>query len=192
MVFASSLSTAFTKYRNPQPLIADDIEDSSGSRAFVSSMTYKRKKYHVGDTHLKKGWRTKRRTKDLDQIDQDLQPENAEKLLKQDVDYEKPGLAQFYCVHCAKHFIDGGAFNDHIKSKPHKRRMKALETEPYTIEESERAAGMGSYVQPKKRKIDTMLPESVKNEESVEDIKKRAKLSNCCKKEEEKEEKSTN
>ena len=24
---------------------------------------YKRKKYHVGDTHLKKRWRTKRRTK---------------------------------------------------------------------------------------------------------------------------------
>ena len=29
---------------------------------------YKRKKYHVGDTHLKKGWITKRRTKDLDQV----------------------------------------------------------------------------------------------------------------------------
>jgi len=178
MVFAPS-SSAFTKYRNPRPLL-DDLEDSPGGgcSAFVSSMTYKRKKYHVGDTHLKKGWRTKRRTKDLDQIDKDLQPENADKLLKQDVDYEKPGLAQFYCVHCAKHFIDGSAFNDHIKSKPHKRRMKALETEPYTIEESERAAGMGSYIQPKKRKIDTMLPESVKNEESMEDIKKRAKLSN--------------
>ena len=34
-------------------------------------------------------------------IDTDLQPDNAEKLLKQDVDYDKPGLAQFYCVHCA-------------------------------------------------------------------------------------------
>ena len=29
---------------------------------------YKRKKYHYGDTHLKKGWRTKRRTKDLDEV----------------------------------------------------------------------------------------------------------------------------
>ena len=55
--------------------------------------------------------------------------------------------------------------------------MKALETEPYSIEESERAAGMGSYVQPKKRKMETMLPESVKNEETIDDIKKRAKLS---------------
>ena len=29
---------------------------------------YKRKKYHYGDTHLKKGCRTKRRTKDLDEV----------------------------------------------------------------------------------------------------------------------------
>lgn len=32
------------------------------------TMTYKRKKYHRGDTHLKKGWRTKRRTRDLDEV----------------------------------------------------------------------------------------------------------------------------
>merc|ERR1711974_200559 len=161
----------------------------------------------------KKGWRVKRRTKDLDQvshpqksgfwgrkgldlatnprrswgrsgaswkhfkIDQDLAPQTVDKLLNQDVDYEQPGLAQFYCVHCAKHFIYGNAFNEHVKGKPHKRRMKALETEPYTIQESERAAGMGSYVQPKKRKMETLLPESVKNEESIDEIKKRAKLS---------------
>lgn len=31
-------------------------------------MVYKRKKYHCGDTHLKKGWRTKRRQKDLDEV----------------------------------------------------------------------------------------------------------------------------
>ena len=31
-------------------------------------MTYKRKKYHFGDTHLKKQWRTKRKTKDLDEV----------------------------------------------------------------------------------------------------------------------------
>ena len=57
------------------------------------------------------------------------------------MDFDKPGLAQFYCVHCAKHFINERAFKDHIKGKPHKRRLHALETEPYTIEESERAAG---------------------------------------------------
>jgi hypothetical protein len=31
-------------------------------------MTYKRKKYHYGDTHLRKKWRTKRRKKDLDEV----------------------------------------------------------------------------------------------------------------------------
>lgn len=35
-------------------------------------MTNKRKKYHVGDTHLKKRWRVRNRKKDLDQIDEDL------------------------------------------------------------------------------------------------------------------------
>merc|ERR1739848_488114 len=93
--------------------------------------------YHYGDTHLKKSWRTKRRTKDLDQIDTDLVPDNVEKLLNQDVDFDKPGLAQFYCVHCSKHFINERAFSDHIKGKPHKRRLHALKTEPYTMEEQE-------------------------------------------------------
>lgn len=33
--------------------------------------------------------------------------------------------------------------------------MKALELEPYSIEESERAAGAGSFVAPKKRALET-------------------------------------
>ena len=36
-----------------------------------------------------------------------------------------------------------------------------MKTEPYTIEESERAAGMGSYVAPKKRKMETLMPKAV-------------------------------
>ena len=54
--------------------------------------------------------------------------------------------------------------------------MKALEIEPYTIEESERAAGMGSYVNPRKRKIETYVPDAVKSGETIGDIKKRAKI----------------
>ena len=102
---------------------------------------YKRKKYHYGDTHLKKGWRTKRRTRDLDQIDTDLGEGKVEKLLAQEVDFDKAGLGQFYCVHCAKDFINPKAFQDHVKGKPHKRRLHALKTDPYTIEEANRAAG---------------------------------------------------
>ena len=39
--------------------------------------------------------------RDLDQIDADLVEGKVEKLLTQNVDYDKTGLGQFYCVHCA-------------------------------------------------------------------------------------------
>lgn len=77
---------------------------------------------------------------------------------------------------CSKHFVSNKAFSDHVKSKPHKRRLNALETEPYTIEESERAAGMGSYVAPKKRKMDTLVPAAVaEGHKDVLDVAKKAK-----------------
>lgn len=121
-------------------------------------MPYKRKKQHRGDTHLKKGWRTKRRTKDLDEIDEDLKG-NAEKLLNQEVDFDKPGAAQNYCIHCARYFVNKTALQSHFTTKVHKRRLKALEFEPYSIEESERAASKGSYIAPQKRKIETITRE---------------------------------
>ena len=79
---------------------------------------------------------------------------------------------------CRKDFMDTNAFKAHIKSKPHKRRLHALKTEPYTIEESERAAGMGSYVKPGKRKMETLIPSAVELQETLADVKKRAKLDN--------------
>ncbi|XP_045522685.1 zinc finger protein 593 homolog [Pieris brassicae] len=118
-------------------------------------MTYKRKKYHHGDTHLKKRWRVRNRKKDLDEIDEDLKEEKSEKLLNQDVDLDLPGAAQHYCLHCARYFIDDKALQEHFKTKVHKRRLKALELEPYSIEESERAAGLGNFKLPNKRKIVT-------------------------------------
>lgn len=55
--------------------------------------------------------------------------------------------------------------NEHFKSKVHKRRLKALELTPYSIEESERAAGHGSFIQAKRRKIETQL--TSKHEEAM-------------------------
>ncbi len=73
-----------------------------------------------------------------------------------------------------KHFISSKAFSDHVRGKPHKRRLRALETEPFTLEEAERAAGRGSYVEPKKRKMDTMMPEGMRaNKEEEEDVQKK-------------------
>ena len=78
--------------------------------------------------------------------------------------------------------ISAHAFSTHIRSKPHKRRLHALKTEAYTIEESERAAGMGSYRAPLKRKMETIMPtkiveegESSKMEEEQEAPSKKQK-----------------
>lgn len=90
----------------------------------------------------------------LFQIDVDLKT-NSDDLLNQNVDLEKPGFAQFYCLHCAKYFIDDHSMQQHFRTKVHKRRLKALETEPYSHEEAERAAGHGNYKEPIKRKIET-------------------------------------
>ncbi|XP_048469033.1 zinc finger protein 593 isoform X2 [Rhincodon typus] len=87
---------------------------------------------------VSKQWKTKRRTKDLDQIHEDMKPENADKLLHQEIDYDAIGNAQFYCLHCA---------------------LKQLSEEPYTQEEAERAAGMGCYKPAKKVKIETQAIE---------------------------------
>lgn len=45
--------------------------------------------------------KTKRRRRDLDEIHADMKPENAARLLRQEIDPDLPGCAQFYCLHCA-------------------------------------------------------------------------------------------
>ncbi|XP_043267622.1 zinc finger protein 593 homolog [Venturia canescens] len=139
-------------------------------------MTYKRRKNVRGDGHLKKSWRTKRRTKDLDEIDEDIKDENAKKLLNQEIDLDKPGAAQHYCVHCARYFINERSLDDHFRTKVHKRRLKALELEPYTIEESERAAGHGNWQVAKKRKIETLKASDVEGMDADTDCLSNSKI----------------
>ncbi|EDO34998.1 predicted protein, partial [Nematostella vectensis] len=105
----------------------------------------RKKRMHSNDKHLKKKYRTRKRTKDLDQIHEDLKPVKAAKLLSQEVDTDLPGCGQFYCLQCARYFIDDKSLKDHIKSRVHKKKLRMLKEVPYTIEESEAAAGMGSY-----------------------------------------------
>ena len=62
---------------------------------------YRRKRMHKNIKDIKKKYRTKRRTKDIDQIHEDLRPENAERLRSQAVDHDLPGLGQHYCLTCA-------------------------------------------------------------------------------------------
>ncbi|CRK90815.1 CLUMA_CG004505, isoform A [Clunio marinus] len=116
---------------------------------------YARKRMHDGHTRLRRRLRLRRKTKDLDQIDHDLK-NKSDHLLNQDVDLDQPGFAQNYCLHCAKYFINERALSDHFKTKVHKRRLKALQDEPYTEKEADLAAGKGSYIgTPAKRKMET-------------------------------------
>ncbi|GBL89455.1 Zinc finger protein 593 [Araneus ventricosus] len=116
---------------------------------------YSRKKGNHGYTAKRKQLKVKRRTKDLDEIDNDLEPQNAENLLNQPIDLDVAGSAQHYCLHCARYFIDDNALQAHFRTKVHKRRLKALEAEPYSVKEAEAAGGIGTYVAPKKRKMET-------------------------------------
>ncbi|KAM3594233.1 uncharacterized protein V6R79_004613 [Siganus canaliculatus] len=109
--------------------------------------------------NIAKTWKTKRRTKDLDQIHADMKPETAAKLLRQEVDYDVTGCAQHYCLHCARYFVDMKALKEHFKTKVHKKRLKQLREEPYTQAEAERAAGMGSYIPPKIVEVKTQAVE---------------------------------
>ena len=58
----------------------------------------RRKRVHHNDKHLKKKYRTRRRTKDLDEIEADLLSETA---VKQRADPDLPGGGLHYCLHCA-------------------------------------------------------------------------------------------
>lgn len=82
----------------------------------------RRKRMHKPTKDVKKKYRTRRRTKDLDQIHQDLKPENREKLLKQDENVDLPGLGHYYCVECARYFVTEVVLTRHQESKLHKKR----------------------------------------------------------------------
>ncbi|KAI8378047.1 uncharacterized protein BYT42DRAFT_572534 [Radiomyces spectabilis] len=97
--------------------------------------------HSIRDTYRK--YRTRNYARDLDQIHEDVKPENAGKLKNQPVDPDKPGLGQHYCIECARHFITEDALTKHIQTKVHKKRVKLLKEEPYTQAEADAAAGIG-------------------------------------------------
>ncbi|KAF9529517.1 hypothetical protein CPB83DRAFT_852261 [Crepidotus variabilis] len=109
----------------------------------------RRSRAHHARRDVHRASRTRVRGRDLDQIQMiDLDPKNRAALETQALDYEKPGLGQHYCVECAKYYETDVALQSHWRSKVHKRRCKQLREPAYTIEESERAAGLGREVKP--------------------------------------------
>ncbi|CAK9787281.1 putative bud site selection-related protein [Cutaneotrichosporon oleaginosum] len=103
----------------------------------------RRSRTHHARRDVSRAARTRVRTKDLDQIQHDID-HSRKKLEKQPIDEDKPGLGQHYCVECGKYYETDAALRTHTKSKVHKRRLKDLKEGAYTVEESQRAAGMSA------------------------------------------------
>jgi hypothetical protein len=73
----------------------------------------------------KKSICTARRPRDIDQIQDDLEQEQKEgSKLTFEVSDDLPGLGQYYCTQCARHFIDETTLRHHTASKLHKRRFE--------------------------------------------------------------------
>ncbi|KAJ3370944.1 hypothetical protein AMAG_01966 [Allomyces macrogynus ATCC 38327] len=102
----------------------------------------RKKRNHHGIRDIKRKVSTKNRTKDIDQICDDLKPENIDKWKNQAFDLDLPGQGQHYCVECARYFIDDTSMQEHLKSKVHRRRVKELRDGPYTQKDAEEAVGL--------------------------------------------------
>ncbi|KAL1920622.1 uncharacterized protein VTP21DRAFT_999 [Calcarisporiella thermophila] len=102
----------------------------------------RRSRTHKSIRDNSRKFRTRRYTKDLDQIHEDLKPENQKKFNEIPIDPDLPGLGQFYCIACARHFQSQTALDEHRQNKLHKKRLKLLQEEPYTQKEAEAAVGL--------------------------------------------------
>lgn len=87
--------------------------------------------------------KTRRKTRDLDQISEDLKsPKHLKQFQQLKAAEDLPALGQHYCIECAKYFESENSINSHLKGKPHKRRVKELREEPYTQKSAEAAVGL--------------------------------------------------
>jgi bud site selection protein 20 len=97
-----------------------------------------RKKKNPNNTkHLK----TKRRTRDIDQVHEDLKDIAKSAANFTVMNEDLPGLGFHYCVSCARHFQTEGALKEHSNQKVHKRRLKEAQLPPHTQETAEAAVG---------------------------------------------------
>ncbi len=97
----------------------------------------------------KKAHATWCRPRDIDQVQDDLRKEKEQGAkMSFHADDDLPGLGQFYCTPCARHFSDQGTLDNHCTSKPHRRRLKDVAREQYTQEEADRGAGKSKEILP--------------------------------------------
>ncbi|XP_024410512.2 zinc finger protein 593 [Desmodus rotundus] len=113
---------------------------------------------------LARQMKAKRRRPDLDEIHRQLRPQVPSRPWPDPgahPDPDLPGGGLHCCLACARYFIDSANLKTHFRSKDHKKRLKQLSVEPYTQEEAERAAVMGSYVPPQRLAVPTEISTEV-------------------------------
>jgi len=60
----------------------------------------------VGKTHHKRGRRARQEARPLEAIVADLTPEGRQKIARREVDEDLPSGGRFYCIECARYFLD--------------------------------------------------------------------------------------
>jgi bud site selection protein 20 len=123
--------------------------------------------------------KTRRHTRDVDQIHADLQsPRHLARFLNSKLPEDLPALGQFYCTECSKWFDAEVNLESHKRGKPHKRRqvcslpmpmpmpvsnparVKQMQEEPHTQKEADAAIGLRTdNGQRPATKVDEMLIE---------------------------------
>jgi bud site selection protein 20 len=92
---------------------------------------------------FKRRFWTCRRTKDLDQVQDEMQAvEGGLRTMAAYHDEDAPGGGKFYCLVCARHFTSDAILELHRRSKPHKRMVKIASEPQYTQAEADAGAGM--------------------------------------------------
>merc|ERR1712141_146272 len=129
----------------------------------VSSRTYRKNNKNMGNPSRSHGGKGKRKfnkftgkikragkKKDDDILFNNLtKSAKVKKLQNQPVQLDVQGLAQHYCIVCDRYFSNAKVHKDHLRGKSHKQKVKSLaKDKPYSHEEAEKVAGMGSYVKP--------------------------------------------
>jgi len=100
----------------------------------------RRKKKKVGNKTKPSVRAKKKRTKDQDQVHEDLK--NLKRFESLPVDEDLPGDGQHYCICCARFFVDANTLQAHFRSKQHKKNLKRAREEPWTQKDAEMAGGV--------------------------------------------------
>ncbi|KAL5337919.1 hypothetical protein BJX70DRAFT_368032 [Aspergillus crustosus] len=105
--------------------------------------------------------KTKRRTRDYDQVRADVDSPRHLQLYQETKDPEDlPGLGKHYCVECAKWFESEYNMVAHTKGKNHKRRVRLLREEPHSQKLAEAAIGLTTDNGVRSQETDTMAMDS--------------------------------